>query len=201
MDTNFWADLIRLNKRTDSLIERCIKDVRPSEPIAREVPVYVSVENRFENLPLTFAAALSTASDLQSGNNIKQAVWTNSGARVYIREISMHAFLGVSLTNESPTYDCRVENNGITPFNWRWNFMTSITQKWYSRHRCLASAGGRDSAGTHLSFKNPLVVEPMETFIFECELVAAGMVRVGLEANEFNIATVAMALSGYREGV
>lgn len=203
-DAGFWSDLVNLNNRTDSLVERCRRAVEPTIPISREIPFLGSIEVLFENLPATYAATPAVNSDALAGNNIKQSVFTNKGSRVYVRELSFQAYCvqTVALSGIPASYEARVPNDVTNfPFNWRWNFQTSITQRWYSERRVLANAGGRARAGNHLAFREPLIIEPMETFIFECELLGGfGMNPTAVEEQGTD-AVVAMTISGYREGV
>jgi hypothetical protein len=195
---NLWSGLIELNRQADALVERCVRAVEPSLPIGREIPFFASIEARFENLPVSLSAAPATNSDILAGNNVKQAVYQNGGSRVYVRELSFQPYLSRSVTpTQSPAYNARqLSQFGSFPFNWRWNFQTSITQRWYSQdRRVMANAGGRATAGNHLAFREPLIIEPREAFIFECELLSYNP-----EGND-PTAVVAMILSGYREGV
>lgn len=194
---SFWNDLIDTNRRVDSLIERVRKAIQPTLPIGREIPFYGSIEARFENLPTTFAATPATNSDLLLGNNLERPTFTNGGSRVYVREIGFQAYTVSSTTNGR-----LVNSNELFPFNFRWNFQTSITQRWYSPdRRCLAQSAGRAVAGTHLSFREPLIIEPQETLVFECELLSFGMIATATNPSNHDVAVVAMTLSGYREGV
>lgn len=200
----FWDDLIELNKRADALVARVLRAKEPTEPISREVPAFVSIEARFDGLFTTYANAGTPNSDALDGNNVRRPIFQNNGSRLYIRELGFQSSYVVP-TNPAgvaPSYDARIPNE-ITnfPFNWRWNFMTSITQRWYNPdRRCLANAGGRSVCGTHLSFREPLIIEPMEVFTFECEMLGG----FGMDKDAVNTGTsaiVAMLLHGYREGV
>ena len=87
----------------------------------------------------------------------------------------------------------------MTPPYYRWNFLTSITQKQYADKRVSMFAAGRREAGNHLAFRDPLVIEPMETLTFEVELLGFGG-SAGADVR-FNSFVVALYLSGYREGM
>ncbi len=183
--TKFWSALLDLNNQTDALMNRCLA-VQPSAPISREIPIVASIEAKFENLGLTTA---SPNSDAIAGRNIKRPVYTNGGSRVYIREIGFQTSL-LNITTLS-----RIPNDvAVVPANFRWNFQTSIDQRWYATKSCLANAGGRFTAGNHLAFREPLIIEPMETLIFECELLSSWSNGSG------NSTIISMLLSGYREG-
>ncbi len=205
--TKFWDDLLSLNKRVDNLVGRVLAAKEPSQPITREIPFYGEVEILFQNLPLTFTATLNTGSDALAALNVKQGQFTNKGSRVYVREISMTGFRARTVTTGALVLNPRDERNpsDLTqqyPINWRWNFMTSIQQRWYSgvrNVRCLARSGGRQECGNHLSFREPLIIEPMETFTFEAELLAAGMSTTEITVGTNAIIT--MQLSGYREAM
>jgi hypothetical protein len=202
----FWSQLIELNKQADALIERVQRAVEPTQPISREIPFYASIEARFENLPASFSDTPANNSDALFGNNIKRPIWTNHSSRVYIRELSFQAYYvapaDAAAGPQPRVYEARFENNGLFPFNWRWNFQTSITQQWYSQKRgVLAAAGGRSLAGNHLSFREPRVVEPMETFTYECELLSFDSNAASVPLDEPpTAAVISMILSGYREG-
>jgi len=198
-----------MNRRVDDLIGRVARAVQPSKPIGREIPFFASIETRFENLPQTFDSTCGTHSDILTGNNVKRGIFTNGGSRVYVREIGFRPVYVIPTTvTGTPVlqYDARLSSGGLLPpnvtvfgINWRWNFMSSITQRWYSDRRVLAQAGGRPKAGNHLAFREPLIIEPMETFTFECELLSFGML-LDVAASD-GITVVSMLLSGYREGI
>ena len=202
----FWSELVEMNRRVDSLVERVMRAVQPPKPIGREVPFFASIETRFENLPEKFSSVCSPNSDVVAGNNVKHGVFTNGGSRVYVRELGFQPFFGRTPTLTTSDYEARLVGGGgalgftnIRMFNWRWNFQTSIQQRWYADSRVLARAGGRFQAGNHLAFREPLVIEPMETLTFECELLSFGM-NTGLGTGP-TTAGVSMIMSGYREGV
>ncbi len=199
--SGFWSDLIDLNKHVDSLLDKVFKDVEPYQPIGRETPVTVSIEALFEHLPATYATAVSPLSDAVSGNSIKRPSWENTSSRIYIRELSFLSYLVIPATSDV-RYSARTPNQ-ITPFpfNWRWNFRTSITDRFYAPNRMLSSSGGRSVAGNHLAFREPLVVEPREGITFECELLGGFGMNVEAIPREGTSAIVAMIMSGYREGV
>lgn len=196
--TNFWSSLIEVNRVVDDLFAKCLRAVEPSQPIGREIPFWTSIEARFDNLPTTFATVAAPNSDILAGNNVKRPVFTNGGSRVYVREISFGTFTARMTTGSTNDSLTRNTNLGRFPVNFRWNFETSITNRKYCDRRVLANAGGRQLAGNHLAFREPLVIEPRETLVFDCELLSFGMTQV---ANSFNSAVVAMYLAGYREGV
>ncbi len=199
----FWSELVGLNKHADSLVERVRRAVEPSQPISREIPAIVSIETRFNSLPTSYGSTVATGSDALAGNNVKRGFFQNGGSRIYIRELAFQSWfvLPVNPTGIAPSYDARMPNERtIFPFNWRWNFQTSITQRWYADRRLLAQSGGRAQAGNHLSFRKPLVIEPMETFTFECELLG-GFGMAASAQSESSSAVISMLLSGYREGV
>ena len=206
-DTNkFWSALIEINKQADALIRKSQRAVEPTQPISREIPAVVSIEARFNNLPNAFGgiAALNTGSDAVAGNNIKKPVFQNGSSRIYVRELGFQSWIILPASTETytPSYDARLPNGrSLFPFNWRWNFRTSITQRWYHNdRRCLAAAGGRAVVGTHLAFREPLVIEPMEQVEFECELLG-GFWMQATALNPATSAVVSLILSGYREGV
>lgn len=199
----FWDALIGLNAKADELIEKALKASEPSPPIGREIPVFTSIEARFNNLPPLLSSTIPAASDARAGNNVKREFFTNKGSRIYIRELSFKTEIIVP-TNPAgspPEYDARIPNvQSLFPFNFRWNFQTSITGRWYSDRRCLAKSAGRFVVGNKLSFKEPLVIEPMETFTFECELLGGFNMQTAATWST-TAAIVAMHLSGYREGM
>lgn len=200
----FWDNLVGLNKRVDGLVGRVLSAIEPSKPVSREIPFYGEVEVLFDNLPLNFDATLATNSDAIAGLNVKQGQFTNKGSRVYVREMTMTGFLCRTVSTGALVLNPRDERSPSDfdhqyPINWRWNFMTSIQQRWYSgvrNVRCLARSGGRQECGNHLSWKEPLIIEPMETLTFEVELLAAGLstaeITVGAEA------VVGLQMFGYR---
>lgn len=210
MSKEFWSDLIDLNKHVDGLFEKCLKAIETTRPIGREIPFYASLEARFEHLPRHYQQVAAPNSDALAGNNIKRVVFTNFGSRVYVREIGFQPMMGIQSLPPAPPGV--VNSNGRStagyigrfPFNWRWNFQTSITQRQYADRRVLAKAGGLARAGNHLAFRKPLIIEPMETLTYECELVGgAGMTATGDQPPFFfeDIAVISMEISGYREGV
>jgi hypothetical protein len=203
VDSSFWSELIELNKHVDGLIDRCLRAIEPTQPIGREIPFFGSIEARFDNLPMLYSDVPAPNSDILAGNNIKRPVFTNGGSRVYVREISFQTFRARKQFEN-------VDNDALSrqtdyvrfPINFRWNFETSITQRKYCDKRVLANAGGRSLAGNHMAFREPLVIEPRETFIFECELLSYGMSQApDSEDENRDKAIIAMYLSGYREGV
>lgn len=209
-DTNkFWSALIEINKQADALIRKSQIAVEPTLPISREIPAVVSIEARFNNLPNTLGgiAALNTGSDATAGNNIKKPVFQNGSSRIYVRELGFQSWIVMPASADvlyaaANSYDARIPNGRAPfPFNWRWNFRTSITQRWYhNERRCLAASGGRAVVGTHLAFREPLVIEPMEQVEFECELLGGFWMQT-TALNPATSAVVSLILSGYREGV
>lgn len=199
--SGLWSDLIELNRRVDGMIERVRKAIEPTRPISREVPFYASLEARFDNLPRSFSSSVSVSTDATAGNNIKVIPWFNPSSRVYVRELSFETF-NVKGTNIGPSHnaDGRAVSEAIgSQVNWRWNFWTSITQRRYSdQRRVLAFSAGRSKAGNHLAFRQPLIIEPMETLNYECELLAFGENR---SATTGDSCIIAMNISGYREGI
>jgi hypothetical protein len=129
---------------------------------------------------------------------VKRGIWTNGASRLYLRELAFERYYVASATNQRQT--CGSHNNpiDIVPPYYRWNFLTSITQKQYADKRVSMFAGGRSEAGNHLLFRDPLVIEPMETFTFEVELLSYGP---DFEYEASTSFVVALYLSGYREGM
>lgn len=184
----FWSQLIELNKRADALIDTVFKATETSEPISRETPFLASIEVLYENV----GTVTSVNNDAREGINIKRQSFVNGGSRVYVREISFESAASANTTFR------RTPNNiqPITP-NFRWNFYTSILQRRYSPERgCLFSAAGRSKAGSHISFREPLIVEPRESLVFECELLSSQSVFT-----QNSNTVISMIVSGYREGV
>ncbi len=216
-DTGLWSELIEMNRRVDALIERVQKSIEPSAPISREIPFFSSIEAKFDDLPNTFTDTIPAGSDAIAGNNIKRPIFQNGSSRVYVRELSFQSALlvpvDVNRTEghsgfQGAPYSARVPNDRTTfPFYWRWNFMTSMTNRWYADKRVSANSAGRALAGNHLAFRQPLIIEPMETFTFECELLGgfwmnnAGGDTPSFQSIESTSAVVSMILSGYREGI
>jgi hypothetical protein len=203
--TRVWERILGLNREVDALVDRVMRKVEPTQSIGREIPWYGVVETRFDNLPTTYAAAVNPGSDAVAGNNVKVSQWTNKSSRVYVRELSFEAYFVRVNTNffaGANRYDARLPNAvTVFPINWRWNFHTSITGRVYSDVRVLARAAGRARAGNHLSFKKPLVVEPMETLAFECEYLGGAGMLLAAEDILGTSVVIAADLSGYREGV
>ncbi len=201
--SEFWSALIGLNKQADALVERCLRAIEPTRPTGREIPFYASIETRYSNLPITYGTVAVPNSDALAANSVKRNVFTNGGSRVYVRELSFQSYFLKSSdpAGLAPAYDARIPNSAtLFPFTWRWNYQTSITQRWYAEQRVLAQAAGRAIAGNHLAFREPQIIEPQETFVFECELMGGfGMAQatqaVGSEC------VISMILSGYREGI
>lgn len=201
-DSSLWSTLIDLNKAADALIDRARKRIEPSPPVSRELLTNASIEVRFDNLPSTYniegeAGQIPPVnSDALWGNNVKRGIWTNGASRLYLRELAFDRYF-VNTSSNARFYDPRGAVNTLPPY-FRWNFLTSITQKQYADKRVSMFAGGRREAGNHLAFRDPLVIEPMETLTFEVELLAFGS---DLKAQEYNAYVVALYLSGYREGM
>jgi hypothetical protein len=199
---DFWSKLIDLDKSVDGLIERVQRAIEPSQPTSREIPFHATIETLFQNLFGTYGGTASINSDALSGNNVKQNVFTNFGSRVYVRELSFQGY-NVGVHGNSNVRS----SSDITPFpfNFRWNFKTSIVDRWYAtaaygaNRRCLAASGGRSRAGTHLAFREPLIIEPMETLTFECELLGGFGQNEVATTFQGTQAIVAMILSGYRD--
>lgn len=201
---DIWEKLLVLNREVDGLIGRVTQHVEPLQPIGREPPWYGVVEARFDNLPTTYGGATNSGSDGVAGNNVKVNSWTNKSARVYIRELSFDAyFVRVNKTDDGVSWDARLPNEASRfPINWRWNIRLSITGRYYSENgRVLARAGGRARAGNHLLFKEPFVVEPMETLAFECEYLGGAGMRAAATDPLGTAVVIALCLSGFREGV
>lgn len=205
--TAFWENLVGLNRRVDGLIGRVLQSVEPSKPITREIPFYGEVEAIFDNLPRSFGATIAANSEAIAGLNVKNGQFTNKGSRVYVREILMTGFLCRTVSTGALVLNPRNERNASDfnqqyPVNWRWNFMTSIQQRWYTgvrNLRCLARSGGRQECGNHLSWKDPLVIEPMETLTFEAELLAAGLSAATIPVGA--AAVISLQMFGYREAM
>ena len=193
-DSNFWLRITNMDRVVDGLVDRVRKSTRKSAPITREIPAYFSLEALFENLPATLASRPDPNSDAFSGNNVKRAHIENKSSRVYLREIG---FISWYVNPDStPAFGRSVNPTTNVPMNFRWNLHTSITDRWYSDRRCMAFSGGRTfPSNVHLRFREPFVLEPMETLTFECELLSF----TGAGAS-FTDAIIAAQLSGYREG-
>ncbi len=202
--TNLWSELIGLNKTVDGLFERARRVVMQTEPRGRELAAIVPFETRFLNLPATYATTVVPGSD--AVDNIKQTQYTNLGSRLRLRSISFQSYYEFSEdpSGDTPAYNARISNEVTAfPFNWRWNFQTSITQRWYCPQRVLKSAGGRQRSGSHLVFREPLIVEPMETLTLEIELLG-GFGMVASQNSDLGSSTTALIVTtfdGYREGV
>ena len=201
-----WDVLLALNHEVDGLIDHVRRAVEHAPAIGREIPWFASIEARFDNLPTTYAAVPSPNSNGLTGNNVVLSHYTNKSSRVYVRELAFAAyFVRVNVAPSAlsvMTLDVRRANEvSKFPLNWRWNFKTSISEKFYSDTRMLARSGGRQRSGCHLSFRDPLIIEPMETFTFECEYLGGlGMVPDANAALGTSV-VIAMQLSGYREGI
>lgn len=199
VDANFWSSLIDLNKAADSLIAKARKRIEPSQPISREIATNASIEVRFDNLPFSYspAAPVPTNSDALWGNNVKRGFWTNGASRLYLRELAFQKYFVEG--NARSVAGTKFRGMNVLPPYFRWNFQTSITQKQYADKRVAMFAGGRPEAGNHLLFRDPLVIEPMETFTFEVELLSLGQ-DFYFEEDPISY-VVALYLSGYREGM
>ena len=200
VDANFWSSLVELNKAADSLIAKAKQRIEPSQPVSREIATNASIEVRFDNLPFSYEAAIDpvpTNSDALAGNNVKRGFWTNGASRLYLRELGFQKYFVEGEARSVAGLKYRALN--YLPPYFRWNFQTSITQKQYADKRVAMFAGGRPEAGNHLSFRDPLVIEPMETFTFEVELLSFGQDFYQLQQPVSYV--VALYLSGYREGM
>lgn len=197
-DSALWSTLIDLNRAADSLIDLAKKRIEPSKPVSRELLTNASIEVRFDNLPTSYGDfdVVPVNSDALSGNNVKRGVWTNGASRLYLRELAFDQYFVDSENNARRYTNFRLD---LLPAYYRWNFLTSITQKQYADKRVSMFAGGRKQAGNHLSFRDPLVIEPMETLTFEVELLSFG--GTGPIAVDIDAFVVALYLSGYREGM
>ena len=204
----FWSSLIEMNRKVDGLIDRCMQALEPSQPISREIPFYASIEAKFNHLPTIFNQVASANSDALEGNNVKLSTFTNGGSRVYVREIGFQTSYvleqditvnGVSKHVIERIPDEMTGSLSQYPINFRWNFFPSITQRLYSQRRVLAGAGGRALAGNHLAFREPLIIEPMEGLVFDCELLNAGMANTNTPTEAAVI--ISMIISGYREAM
>jgi len=180
---SFWSSLLDLNKTADALIARAQKAADVSQPIGRETPFWASIEVRYANIG-------TVNSDAVSGNSIKRESYNNGGSRIFIREMTIQAY---STTSAAAFAQIRVPAE-LAPFapNYRWNFYTSITERRYATERCLAYSAGKAKAGNHLAFREPLIVEPRESLVFECELMGS---------RDMQAIIVTMDVSGYREGI
>jgi hypothetical protein len=199
-DSALWSTLIDLNRAADSLIDLAKKRIEPSKPVSRELLTNASIEVRFDNLPTSYAddAVVPVNSAALSGNNVKRGVWTNGASRLYLRELAFDQYFVDSATNTRKSQVFPLEQ--LPPY-YRWNFLTSITQKQYADKRVSMFAGGRKQAGNHLAFRDPLVIEPMETLTFEVELLSFGSTADAGVAPNVDAYVVALYLSGYREGM
>lgn len=198
-DSSVWSTLVDLNKTADSLIDRARKRIEPSPPVSRELLTNASVEVRFDNLTSYSTSVRPPNSDALAGNNVKRGIWTNGGSRLYLREIAFQE----GLTNiDFPFVEDTNSRFVLTPgLYFRWNFQTSITQKQYGYRRVSKFAGGRKEAGNHLSFRDPLVIEPMETFTLEVELLSSGTPGGAVGPQPPFSYVLSFLLSGYREGM
>lgn len=208
-DSALWSTLVNLNRAADSLISLAKKRIEPSQPVSRELLTNASIEVRFDNLPRAYSTAVEPVpinSDALAGNNVKRGMWTNGGSRLYLRELAFDQyFVDSEATVFTPTANARIvppRNTGLQyiPPYYRWNFTTSITQKQYADKRVSMLSGGRAQAGNHLAFREPLVLEPMETLTFEVELLSYGGPTF-FGSSVVDSYVVALYLSGYREGM
>lgn len=194
-----WSLLVDLNKQVDNTVERVKRKVMQTPPISREIVNVASIEVRWDNLPASYSSTMSPNSDAQWGNNIKRGIFTNKGARIYVREMGFEMYM-VSANNRR-----RVATSGpndgafIIPY-FRWNFMTSITQRQYADKRVSSRSLGRPESGSHLVFREPFILEPMETLTFECELLQYGGNDENIEFVEPSF-VVNADFFGYREGM
>lgn len=202
VDSSVWSTLVDLNKTADSLIERARKRIEPSPPVSRELLTNASVEVRFDNLTSYSPSVFPPNSDALAGNNVKRGIWTNGGSRLYLREIAFQEYvtgLGFLFELQQNNNDRFVYPPGLY---FCWNFQTSITQKQYGYRRMSKFSAGRKEAGNHLSFRDPLVIEPMETFTLEVELLSSGTPGGSVLPLSAPFSYVlSFLLSGYREGM
>lgn len=204
LDNQLWAQLIDFSKRVDGLFDRVVKKTQQTPPISREIVSVASVEVIWQNLPTNYSAAMSPNSDAQWGNNIKRGIFTNKGSRLYIREVGYELYgLGGVIESDAPNarlYPARSSGPfGVTMPYFKWNMMTSITQRQYADKRVSMRSLGRPENGSHLVFREPFILEPMETLTVECELLQYGSVLGGAEA--LPALVVSMDFFGYREGM
>jgi hypothetical protein len=190
-----WSDLISLNRQVDALVEVVDKVVLKSAPISREIPVFASAELLFSSLPPRYSSTVLPASELSQGQNQKLAVFQNGGSRIYIRELSFALSLVNGTTDARRTYF----SFGRFPPNFRWNFYTSITNRRYADKPVMARSAGRNAAGVHIAFRDPLVLEPREALNLEVELLSFGMSATQLVTQTG--LCIEPSLSGYREAI
>jgi hypothetical protein len=201
-DNQLWSDLIDLHRKADALIERVRRKVAPTPAISREVMTVASLEVRWENLPTSYNATMGTGSDAQNGNNVKRGVFTNKGSRIYIREMGAELY-GISTDNTRLVLSAGGNDGGtfLLPY-YKWNFLTSITQRQYANTRVSSRALGRPESGSHLVFREPFILEPMETLIFEAELLAYGSYQaLGPPGPMPPTFVINANFFGYREGM
>jgi hypothetical protein len=200
VDNRFWDQLVELNKKTDALISRVRKFIEPDPGISREIMQVASVEVRWENLPTSYTATPSPNSDVLWGNNVKRGIFTNHGSRLLLRSIGFDAYTSGF---EGSSADVRQSVYGTptlpVPPYWRWNFKTSITQRQYADKPVSMRSLGRPESGSQLVFREPFILEPMETLTVECELLQYGLPVAGVAPG--NVFTVNMNFFGYREGM
>lgn len=202
LDNKLWSELFDLNRKADALIERAMKRVRPTSAISREIVNVSSVEVQWNNLPASYdpGVVLPTNSDARHGNSVKRGIYTNHGSRIYIREMG-HDIFGrnannsrISLTNNTNNFSAPV------PY-FKWNFSTSITQRQYADKMISSRALGRPETGSHLVFREPFILEPMETLIVEADLRSYGNFN-SVESSAMPASLVInFNFFGYREGM
>jgi hypothetical protein len=194
-DTELWEELGKLNKKTEALIERVFKKKKQTEPVSRELYTSMTVEVLWENLPQSYNKTTLPNSDSLWGSNIKRGIFTNGGSRLYIREVSQTSFY---LQNDNTREVFR--SNAPRPY-FLWNFQTSITQRQYADKAVSMRSLGRLENGSHLVFREPFILEPMETLVVQCELLQYGPAFL-TEFSTFPTSFVVnMNFSGYREGM
>lgn len=174
-DNQLWAELVNIDRKVEGLIDRVMRKVQPTPAITREIVSLCTVEVQWNNMPSSYNATMGTGSDAQLGNNVKRGIFTNKGARMYIRELG-HDLFGVNTSNQR-TMLAAQQTLPIPYF--KWNVLTSITQRQYADKRVSSKSLGPPGTGSHLVFREPFVLEPMETLIFECELLSYGNFRAG----------------------
>jgi hypothetical protein len=135
---------------------------------------------------------------VRPGNNVKRGIYTNHGSRIYIREIG-HDIFGVSANNARRSLTSSI--SAPVPY-FKWNFSTSITQRQYADKRVSSRALGRPETGSHLVFREPFILEPMETLIVDAELLSYGNFRLDAEPVVMPPTLVVnFDFFGYREGM
>lgn len=197
-DNALWSELVDLNRKVDGLVDRVLKKVRPTPAISREIVALCTIEVQWLNMPGSYTSGpLSTGSDAQTGNNVKRGIFTNKGSRLYIRELGCELF-GINAANQRTLLTA--EQSMPVPY-FKWNVFTSITQRQYADKRVSAKSLGNPGTGSHLVFREPFVIEPMETVVFECELLSYGNFAVQEGPAAFPSFCISGNFFGYREGM